>query len=241
MEETNKPSNLLEESNEMNDLLEKIKQKKIVIEEIKVEYDTFKKNNPQDTIALPSDKLDELHKIEKKMNDSAKQANIMVDLYARTAISAFERLLINKEGAKARPIKIELNDSMLNMMPLVQRFVYRCIEKYGPNSASKSAPVDKKRELMEAWFKNLFSNSSVNARLTYDETLWPPTTVEYGSIVLLRCQVSRVVDYYIFEINLNKPLNECVRIYSTPSGIVGGEYNESLNIFNVEYLITNHE
>lgn len=237
MKKINEPISFPEESNEMSDLLEKIKQKKIALEEIKVEYETFKRNNPQDAIALPSDKLDELHKIAKKMNDGAKQANIMVDLYARTVISDLEKLLINKEGPKARPIKMELNDSNLNMISLVQRFVYRCIETYGPNSASKSTPIDKKRELMEVWAKNLFSGSFINTHFTYDETLWSPATVEYGSTALLRCQVSRVVDYYIFEINLNKPLNECVRI----GGIVGGEYSGPVNIFNVEYLITNHE
>lgn len=225
----------MEETSEMANVLEKIQQEKAGMEKIKLEYETFKKNNPQDVIALSSEKLDELHKIEKKMNEAAKQASILLDSYAKAAISGLEKFLINKDDVIARSVKMELYDSTLNWFPMVQRFVYRCIERYGPNSDSKSEPTDKKRELMKIWLRNLFEKSRINANFTYDVTLWPPNKVEYGSIVLLQCQPSRAMGYYIFEINLNKNFNECVRMYSTPG--IGGGYSEPVNIFNAEYLI----
>jgi len=90
-------------------------------------------------------------------------------------------------------MELVLKDMRIDVYSRIQRFVYRCLTYNGNKS------VDRRRELMDTWGKHLFKD--YNWRLTYDESVWPPMDVEYGSKAIL--VVSSLSDIIHIEIDLN--------------------------------------
>ena len=56
-------------------------------------------------------------------------------------------------------MELQLNDRNMEYISCVQRFVYRCIKMFSPFGEEKIAINFRRKQLMEVWFKKLFTDN----------------------------------------------------------------------------------
>ena len=207
---------------------------------LKKEYEDFKKNNPEERVNLSPEKLTELQEIETRFNQRFNTIKNEGNVYIKNLIKVLQSLLFEEEavGEKkpmAPPFTSPMDDKIFEWLSLVQRFVYRCIDKFGVENPHRAKRTEDRKKLMDVWFDKLFHNSNLGSvRLTYDETLWPPSDVEYGSVFQLAIQPTKQYLFYIFRVDLNKKYYECIQLVNDKGCF-------PVNIFSTEFFPATYE
>lgn len=96
-------------------------------------------------------------------------------------------------------INIEIYDYAIEVNSQMQRFIYRCLNMFGPASLKKCT-IEQKRELMKVWSRKLFANTDYS--IIFDESVWLPDDPSlYGNIALLN--VRGRVDYIFYHYRID--------------------------------------
>lgn len=130
------------------------------------------------------------------------------------------------------PFALRLTDNNFHWIGPVQSFIYRCHgtihEKF---IKTEQIDSEKLNNLYQNWAEKLFLRN-LEYKITYNEEVWPPGGVLYGSIMKIHVRPERTTEFFIIFIDFTKPLFESVSLV-TDRGIY------PTNIFNVQYFIEN--
>jgi len=109
--------------------------------------------------------------------------------------------------------QVELTDRNIDIVSKMQRFTYRCLSMFGPDSDRKFHKAQKK-EFMETWVGSLFRDYKY--KLTFDKSLWLPNQPElYENIVKLEVNQGVNGAFFIHEINFNESSHDIFSVEYT--------------------------